>query len=118
MSTYIKVEGDPEDVTAIGARLKAQAAAFGAQAQGILHEITAIDGAAPWGQDDAGRTFAEQYNKVPEGSDPNTPPFSEAVKNELSKAGEQLDKVGQAIIMTMAGYQGTDATNDNDIRKV
>jgi hypothetical protein len=115
MSTYVKVEGDPDDVTGIGARLTAQAASFGAQAQGILHEITTIDSAAPWGQDETGQEFQKSYNQVPEGGDT---PFSDAVKTELSKAGELLDKVGNGIILAMGSYQSVDTTNENDIRKL
>jgi hypothetical protein len=115
MSNYIKVEGDPDDVIGIGARLKSQAASFGAQAQGILHEITSIDGGAPWGQDETGHEFQKSYNQVPEGGDT---PFSDAVKTELSKAGEQLDKVGDGIMLAMTSYQSVDTTSEHDIRKL
>jgi hypothetical protein len=115
MSTYVKVDGNPDDVTATGARLKAQAAALGAQAQALLQEIKTLDGGEPWGHDEPGREFAKQYNQVPAGG---TTPFSESLKDELAKAGELLSKVGDAIMLAMVNYQGTDSANSNDISKV
>jgi hypothetical protein len=115
MSTYVNVHGDPDDVTGTGARLKAAAETFGAKAQAILTEIQSIDSSRPWGSDEPGRAFDEQYNQVPPGG--NTP-FSESLQTEMSSAGEHLNKAGDGIMLAMTGYQSTDVVNTNDIKNV
>jgi hypothetical protein len=115
MSTYVDLHGDPDDVTSTGARLKAAAESFGAQAKEILNEIQSIDTGAPWGSDEPGQAFASQYHQTPQGGGP---PFSESLQTEMSSAGEHLGKAGDAIMLAMSGYQSTDITNTNDIKNV
>src|SRR5689334_20513861 len=115
MSTYIKVQGDPDDVTGTGARLKAQADSFSAQAESLLSDIQSIDAGRPWGGDEPGRRFEESYNQEPEGGGA---PFSQSLQDSLSKAGDQLGKAGDGIMLAMAEYQGTDTTNSDDIRNI
>jgi hypothetical protein len=115
MSTYVEVNGNPDDVTATGARLKAQADSFATQAQSVLSDITSIEGNAPWGGDAPGQEFVKAYNQTPKDGGA---PFSDSLKDELSHAGEQLGKAGDAIMSAMVGYQSTDITNKDDISKV
>lgn len=115
MSTYVNLHGDPDDVTGTGARLKAAAETFSTRSQALLNEIQSIDGSRPWGSDEPGRAFDEQYNQVPAGGDT---PFSESLQKELSTAGEHLGRAGDAIMLAMSGYQSTDIVNTNDISNV
>lgn len=115
MSTYVEVNGNPDDVTGTGARLKAAAQSFGAQAQSILNEITSIEAPQPWGSDEPGQAFLTSYNQTPQGSDT---PFSQALQDDLTTAGEHLDKAGDGIMLAMVEYQSTDQTNSDAIKTV
>lgn len=115
MSTYVEVNGNPDDVTGTGARLKAAAQSFGAQAKSILGEIQSIDAQQPWGSDEAGHAFLTSYNQTPQGSHT---PFSQALQDDLSTAGEHLDKAGDGIMLAMVEYQSTDSTNSDSIKSV
>jgi hypothetical protein len=115
MSSYLDVNGDPNEVTGIGARLKGQAESFAAQAQAILGDIQSIEGRAPWGNDEIGQTFLARYNGVPEGGDT---PFSQSLQDELSHAGENLGNAGDAIMLAMSSYQSTDSINEGGIKGV
>jgi hypothetical protein len=115
MSSYLDLNGDPNEVTGIGARLKGQAESFAAQAQAILGDIQSIEGRAPWGDDEIGNTFVSRYNGVPEGGDT---PFSQSLQDELGSAGENLGKAGDGIMLAMSSYQSTDSINESDIKGV
>jgi len=115
MSSYLDLNGDPNEVTGIGARLKGQAESFQAQAQAILGDIQSIEGRAPWGNDEIGDTFVSRYNGVPEGGDT---PFSESLQDEMSRAGDNLGKAGDGIMLAMSSYQSTDSINEGDIKNV
>ncbi|HKT00947.1 MAG TPA: hypothetical protein VJT31_15575 [Rugosimonospora sp.] len=115
MSTYIKVDGNPDDVTGTGARLKGQAESFKAQVQSVLGDIESIEADAPWGTDDPGQAFMKSYNQTPEGGGT---PFSQSLKDELGNAGDQLSKAGDGIMLAMTQYQGTDTGNSSDIKNV
>ncbi len=115
MSTYVKLNGDPDDVTGVGARLKAEAETFGGKANAILNDIQSIEGGQPWGSDEPGQAFIKQYNQTPDGGGT---PFSESLREELGNAGQHLSQTGDAIMMAMAEYQSTEIVNTNDIKSV
>src|SRR5258705_11441505 len=114
MSTYVDLHGDPDDVTSTGARLKAEADSFGGKAQSILNDIVSLEAGAPWGGDEPGQAFADQYNHAPE----NGTAFSESLRKELGEAGKHLGDTGDAIMQAMVQYQSTDITNTNDIKNI
>jgi hypothetical protein len=116
MSTYLDVRGNPDEVSGKGSVLKAHAEDLAAKAAAILSDIQAIDAGAPWGQDEPGLQFQEQYLKPPK--DSSGPPLRDVVQDHLSKAGELLSKVGDGIVVSMAEYQGADAVNEADIGKL
>lgn len=114
MSTYVSLNGQPDDVTAVGARLKAEAETFGANAKSILNDIQSIESGQPWGSDEPGQAFVAQYNQAPDGGTP----FSDSLREELGTAGDHLNQTGDAIMMAMTNYQSTEITNTNDIKSV
>jgi len=114
MSTYIRLQGDPDEVSATGARLKAEAEAFGAQAKSILGDIQSIEAQQPWGSDEPGQKLLERYNQAPAGG----APFSQSLRDQLSTAGDELSRAGDAVMLAMVDYQSTDATNADDIKNV
>jgi len=115
MSTYVNVNGNPDDVTGTGARLKGQAESFGAQVKSILGDIQSIEAQQPWGTDEPGQAFLASYNQQPAGGGA---PFSQSLQDEMSTAGEQLGKTGDGIMLAMVQYQSTDSTNSDDIKNV
>ena len=115
MPTYLKIDGNPDEVSGTGALIKAQAEAFAGKAQGILSEIDTLEGGAPWGADATGQSFHHQYTAVPQGSDK---PFNEALRDELQNAGKDLTKTGDGVILAMTGYQSNDTTSASDISRV
>src|SRR5690349_1238920 len=115
MSTYVNVNGNPDEVTGTGARLKAQAEEFSSQVKSVLSDIQAIDAQQPWGGDDPGQAFLKSYHQEPEGGGA---PFSQSLQDEMSTAGDQLSKTGDGVMFAMVQYQSTDSLNDDDIKNV
>ena len=124
MSTYVSVNESPDEVSGLGAQLKAKADALNASAQGILADIQGKEASAPWGGDPTGNDFYnKQYHVVPPtegGGDPppGTLPANEALQDKLLHAGEDLAKVGDGMIDAMVGYQSVDNTSAIDLSKV
>jgi len=124
MSTYVSVNESPDEVSGLGAQLKAKADALNASAQGILADIQGKEAGAPWGGDPTGNDFYnKQYHVVPPtegGGDPapGTLPANDALKDKLLHAGEDLAKVGDGMIDAMVGYQSVDNTSAIDLSKV
>ncbi len=114
MSTYVSLNGEPDDVTAVAARLKAEAETLGGKAKSLLNDIQSLESGQPWGSDEPGQAFIAQYNQAPDGGTP----FSESLREELGDAGDHLNKTGDAIMMAMTDYQSTDIINSNDIKNV
>jgi hypothetical protein len=124
MSTYVSVNGSPDEVSGVGAQLKAKADAMNASAQGILADIQGKEAGAPWGGDPTGQDFYnKQYHVIPQtegGGDPapGTPYADEALKDKLLNAGNDLAKIGNGMIDAMVGYQSADTTSAIDLSKV
>jgi hypothetical protein len=115
MSTYVDLHGDPDGVIGIGAMLRARAESFNAQANGILSEINSKEAGAPWGDDETGKGFLDQYHAKPEGADG---PFDEVLKTKLQNAGNDLGKLGDNTVNAIVGYLSSDTISSNDITKV
>src|SRR5258706_11737869 len=124
MSTYVNVHGSPDEVSGLGAQLKAKADALQAGAQGILGDIQGTEAGKPWGGDPTGNDFYnKQYHVIPPtegGGEPpeGTLPANEALQDRLLHAGEDLAKVGDGMIDAMVGYQSVDATSAIELSKV
>lgn len=115
MGSYLDIQDDPNEVSGTGAILRSIGTSFQSQAQGILGEISAVNGERPWGNDSYGQAFEQTYNVVPEGSEGS---LREAVEDGLNRAGDGLIKGGDKTIMAMTEYQGVDEDNSNQINKV
>ena len=124
MSTYVSVSGSPDEVSGVGAQLKARAEALNSNAQAILSDIQGREAGAPWGGDQTGQDFyTKQYHVIPqtEGGGqpaPGTPYADDALKDTLANAGNDLSKIGNGMIDAMVGYQSADATSAADLSKV
>lgn len=114
MSNYVNLQGNPGDMAVTGANLKAAAASLKSEAERILHDIHAIENRKPWGDDEAGLAFEARYHQTPEG-DPHGKPFNQSLHDELTKAGEPLDRAGDGIMSAMMGYLTTDGGAASDI---
>ncbi len=118
MSTLVSIEGDPNEVRATGALLKAQSADLGSQASALAAEIEAKEADQPWGNDHFGASFKDQpngYFSVPEGANK---PFNDVLKDELNNAGAELSRTADGIIGAMNDYQLTDGLNSRQIKDV
>jgi hypothetical protein len=114
MGTYLDIEGDPNEVTGTGAKLRAMAESFQGRAQGILGDIRAVEGERPWGSDQYGQAFETTYNVVPEGGEGT---LRDSVQDGMQDAGGRLKRVGENTVLAMTEYQGTDADNAAQIDK-
>ncbi|WP_131785283.1 hypothetical protein [Protofrankia symbiont of Coriaria ruscifolia] len=112
MSTFLDVDGDPNEVSATGALLRSMAQTFKTKVQGPLADINAIDAERPWGADHFGEGFEHTYNYTPEGTDQ---PLRDSVRDGMSNAGDLLTRVGDGTVLAMTEYQGTDVQNASDI---
>jgi hypothetical protein len=112
MSTYLEINENPDEVSGIGAQIQARGTELNASANSILSEITTLEGGAPWGGDDTGGSFYKQYTHVPDGG---TSPANDSLKDALSDAGKELEKIGGGVLRAMVGYQGTDQDSASDI---
>ncbi|MEH1130097.1 hypothetical protein [Micromonospora sp. CPCC 206061] len=114
MGTYLKIDGDPNEIGGTGAILRSMAESFSTEARAVVGDITTIEGEQPWGGDSYGNGFRETYNKVPDGADK---PLRAIVQDNMSAAGERLTKVGDNTVLAMAEYQGTDDDSGQKIRQ-
>jgi hypothetical protein len=114
LGTYLRVDGDPNEVSGTGAILRSMGETLNNRAQGILGDINAVEAERPWGDDSYGQAFESTYNVTPEGSDG---PLRQAVADGMSRAGEGLTRVGDATVLAMSEYQGTDVENRDDINR-
>lgn len=115
MGSFIDIQGDPNEVGATGAQLRALAESFEAKTKAILGDINAVEAERPWGSDKYGNAFEASYHQTGEGGDT---PLSTDVKDGMSEAGRRLARVGQGTVMAMTEYQGVDAQNSADLRNV
>jgi uncharacterized protein YukE len=114
MSTYLKINENPDEITGMGAQIQARGTELNSAAQGILSEITTLEAGAPWGGDDTGRGFHKQYTHVPDGGGS---PANESLKDVLAKAGKDLEKIGGGVMRAMVGYQASDQDSATDISR-
>jgi|SRR5690606_25316067 len=113
MGTYLKIDGDPNEISGKGAILRSLGETFRARIQGLQGEIQAIEAERPWGNDKYGQAFESTYNYVPDGSETR---LRDDLSEGMSHAGERLIKVGDKTVLAMTEYQATDATNETEIR--
>jgi hypothetical protein len=67
MSTYLEIDGDPNQVGASGAAVRAVSESFTARSRAIAANIRAIEAERPWGDDKYGQAFETTYSFVPDG---------------------------------------------------
>lgn len=115
MGTFLDIQGDPDEVSAVGARLRSMGETLNARAQEVLGEINAVHAERPWGSDKYGAAFEGSYYLVPEGAED---PLPIMVSEGLTNSGKRLTAVGDGTIRAMIGYQAADADNAHDINKV
>jgi hypothetical protein len=108
MGTFLKIDGDPNEVSGTAAVLRSMAESFRTQTQTVLGEINAVHAERPWGADSYGKAFETTYFQVPEGGEQSLPAM---VEESMPKAGERLTKVAEKTILAMTEYQGTDTDN-------
>ncbi|MFC7548808.1 hypothetical protein [Plantactinospora sp. GCM10030261] len=113
MGSFIRIDGDPNEIRGTGAKLRALAEAFSGDVQGIAGQIRTADSAKPWGSDKFGQEFDAQYNKVDNGQ-----VISEAVKDRMTDAGELGLTAGNRVVRAMDGYQLADHDGERDINSV
>ncbi|AEV86747.1 hypothetical protein ACWT_5729 [Actinoplanes sp. SE50] len=111
MSSYLELPEGTEAVAQIGARLRAQAQDFKEQARQILGDIQGLDQGQPWGNDQAGKAFAEQYHKPVEGAGS----LALAMQDRLHAAGDLLDELGGTVVTAMQTVESADLTGGADI---
>lgn len=114
MGTYLKIDGDPNEIGGTGAILRSIAESFSVEARAVVGDITTIEGEAPWGGDSYGNGFQETYNMVPEGGEQ---PLRTIVQNNMNEGPTRLTKVGDNTVLAMAEFQGTDDDNANKINQ-
>jgi hypothetical protein len=112
MGTFLKIDGDPNEVSGSGAILRSMAESFGSQAQAVLSEIQAIDGERPWASDKYGQAFEAKYTEPAEGQDQ---PVRDLVQDRMSHAGEGLSRLGTQTVLAMTEYQGSDDQGATEI---
>ncbi|GIG57047.1 hypothetical protein Lfu02_14190 [Longispora fulva] len=112
MGTYVEITGDPDEVRGRGLNMKAAGETFHATAQGLIGDIEAAEGSAPWGNDKFGQEFLKTYHKDYDGKT-----FNDIVKSTLTETGPKISSTGQAIATAMSDYQFTDALGQSDISK-
>ncbi len=111
MSTYLNLPDGPEPVARVGDRLKAEAEEFQRKAADLLLQIQDLDGGQPWGHDEAGTAFEQQYHK-PMGEEGT---LAHALQERLRTAGGLLNELGGKVTTAMATYDATDQTGGGAI---
>ncbi|GAB3161178.1 hypothetical protein GCM10027290_68020 [Micromonospora sonneratiae] len=115
MVTFIDIDGDPNQVSATGAVLRAMAEGFRGKIQGIKGEISGIESERPWGNDKYGKAFETTFNQVPDGGESS---LRDSVADGMSRAGDGLIKVGDTTILAMTSYLGVDIEGETEINQV
>lgn len=115
MGTYLDIQGDPEEVSATGAGLRAMGETLRARTQEIRGEISAVHAERPWGSDKYGAAFEGSYFQVPAGCEE---PLPTMVDDGMARAGDRLTVIGDTTVRAMTGYRGADEAGANDIDTV
>jgi hypothetical protein len=114
MSTYLEINENPDEITGMGAQIQARGTELNAATRAILAEITTLEAGAPWGGDDPGKAFHEQYTRIPDGG---KSPANDALKEVLETSGQDLEKIGGGVMRALVGYQASDQDSATDISR-
>jgi hypothetical protein len=111
MSLLLNLPEGAAAAAGVGTKLQAEAKDFKTKARQLLADIQQLDQGRPWGGDEAGKTFEEQYHK-PAGE---AGPLAHALQSRLETAGDLLDKVGGKVVQAASQYERADVTGAADI---
>ncbi|BCJ46076.1 hypothetical protein GCM10010168_50240 [Actinoplanes ianthinogenes] len=111
MSEYLSLPQGPAAAAQVGTKLQAEAQDFKEKAQRVLADIQALDQKRPWGGDEAGKAFEQQYHK-PMGE---AGTLAQALQDRLDTAGDMLDKLGGNVVQAMTQYDVSDQAGATDI---
>ena len=119
MSSYLSI-GDTEAAMAMALKLKAAGEDFAQTAQHLADRIRDLEHGEPWGKDDPGRAFYQNYTGAPENGElpKGQVAANEALRTGLHDAGTSLSTLGSNVVEGMAKYTALEAENAADIKAV
>ena len=96
---------DSDATAVVGTRIRRLGEDLHTISAGIRRRIEAIEAPAPWGNDSPGQQFSRTYTAPITGGGP----LNQELQAALNSAGEELIRLGDAIVATMAVYVRTNS---------